>query len=244
MNTALPTRRPHAVLDLPSRRLKAQKIERLLELEPADKPIRMLEIGCGTGGISHYFGTHPDLDCEVDAVDVIDQRKISSGYRFSLVSGCKLPFPDASFDVVISNHVIEHVGGADQQREHLAEIHRVMKPDGRGYLAVPNRWQLVEPHYRLAFLSWLPRHWRTPYLKLLRRGDFYDCEPLTVTQIEELLEKAGFGFYNACAAATRLTFELECPGDFKTYLVQRMPIAVLHAVGRAIPTLIYVFRPE
>ena len=74
-------------------------------------------------------------------------------------------------------------GDAVVQAQHLGEIRRVMKPSGAGYLAVPNRWMLTEPHYRLKFLSWWPHGWRTPYLKLMGKGDFYDCEPLEMRQL-------------------------------------------------------------
>jgi predicted SAM-dependent methyltransferase len=45
-----------------------------------------------------------------------------------------LPYPDASFDVVLANHVLEHV--ADDARA-LAEIHRVLRPGGWAMLQVP-----------------------------------------------------------------------------------------------------------
>lgn len=136
-------RLPHAVLDLPSRRLKGLKIERLLELPDRPQPIRMLEVGTGSGGIAHYFGTHEQLRCDVDAVDVHDNRLVSEGYRYHQVDGTQLPFADQSFDVVLTNHVIKHVGDEQAQRAHLSELRRVLRPDGVGYLAVPNRWMLV-----------------------------------------------------------------------------------------------------
>ena len=139
-------RQPHAVLDLPSRGWKAEKIARLLGLSTRKQSIRLLEIGTGSGGIAHWFAHHPQLRCEVVAVDVCDNRQLHEGYAFQQVEGVDLPFEEASFDAVISNHVIEHVGDAQAQARHLAEIRRVMKPDGVGYLAVPNRWMLTEPH--------------------------------------------------------------------------------------------------
>ncbi|MDE2148835.1 MAG: class I SAM-dependent methyltransferase [Gammaproteobacteria bacterium] len=104
---------------------------------------RILEVGTGGGGIAHYFGTHPTLRCDVTAVDVHDIREIEEGYRFVKVEGVDLPFDDQSFDLVITNHVIEHVGDYDDQLRHLGEIHRVMKVGGSGYLAVPNCWMLT-----------------------------------------------------------------------------------------------------
>jgi ubiquinone/menaquinone biosynthesis C-methylase UbiE len=113
----------------------------------------LLEIGTGSGGIAHYFATHKSIRCDVAAVDVVDQRLLRDKFKFVLIEDTALPFANGSFDVVISNHVIEHVGNRDAQYHHLSEIHRVLKMDGVGYLAVPNRWMLVEPHYKLIFLK-------------------------------------------------------------------------------------------
>ena len=54
----------------------------------------------------------------------------------SIVDSELLPFDDASMDVVLTHHVIEHV---DNQRLHLEEIRRVLRADGFAYLATPNR---------------------------------------------------------------------------------------------------------
>jgi SAM-dependent methyltransferase len=238
------TRQPHAALDLSSRRWKGEKIERLLDLAHRPQPMRLLEIGTGSGGIAHYFGTHPELRCEVDAVDVCDNRQIQDGYRFQLVEGTQLPFENASFDVVLTNHVIEHVGDAMAQRQHLVEIHRVLKPGGVGYLSVPNRWMLTEPHYRVKFLSWWPRAWRTPYLRMMRKGSFYDCEPLQVGQLECMLDLAGLRHRNICIEAWRETFEIERPASLAARLLRATPDALLKPLRRIIPTLIYRIEPS
>jgi hypothetical protein len=143
---------------------------------------------------------------------------------------------------VLTNHVIEHVGGADAQHRHLAEIHRVMKPDGIGYLAVPNRWMLTEPHFQLRFLSWWPHAWRTPYLRMMRRGDIYDCEPLQMRQLEGMLDGAGLGYRNICFEAWRATFDIEKPHSFGAQLLRVTPDALLAPFRRIIPTLIYRFE--
>ena len=236
-------RLPHAVQDLPSRRNKALKIERLLDLRAADAPIRMLEVGCGSGGISHYFATHPSLPCRVQAVDVHDNRSAKGGYGFTLVDGVVLPFDDGSFDVVISNHVVEHVGPVEAQREHLRELRRVMADDGIGYLAVPNRWMLVEPHYRLAFLSWWPRRWRDGWLRLWRRGQAYDCEPLTLAEAERLLEEAPLAHQNVCVRALRETLAIEGGGRLARG-VAAMPGTLLALLLPVFPTLCFVLRKK
>jgi SAM-dependent methyltransferase len=234
-------RQGHVVSDLASRRYKGLKIERLLKLTPGGSRLRMLEIGCGSGGISHYFATHDELDIEVDAVDVTDSRGITDGYRFQMVSDTRLPFANESFDVVISNHVIEHVGERTEQMDHLGEIRRVLRHNGICYLAVPNRWMLVEPHYRLAFLSWLPASMRSAYLRTWRRGPFYDCVPLEMSTLERMLNKSGFAFRNVCVDALYHTFSIEKPQGLVRFL-GALPRWFWMALRPVIPTLIYVVR--
>lgn len=237
-------RQPHAALDLPSRNWKAEKISRLLDLTHRPQPMRILEIGAGSGGIAHWLATQSGIQCQVEAVDVCDNRTVRDGYAFQLVHRVELPFADSSFDVVITNHVIEHVGNADAQRRHLSEIHRVMKQSGMGYLAVPNRWMLVEPHFKLAFLSWWPHAWRTPYLRLMRKGDFYDCEPLQIKQLERMLGAAGFHYRNLCIEALHATFDIERPHCLSARLLRWAPDGILALFRRIIPTLIYAISRD
>jgi SAM-dependent methyltransferase len=200
----------------------------------------MLEIGTGSGGISHYFATHPDLEIEVHAVDVVDNRLVRDAFFFELVSGTSLPFPDQAFDVVLSNHVIEHVGNHGPQLEHLREIRRVMRRDGIGYLAVPNRWMLVEPDYKLAFLSWLPHAWRSSYLRMRRGVAFYGCEPLNLPQARHLFACSGLGIENIAVAALRETLALEYARDaWLRRLFELLPDRLIEAFGPLIPTLIF-----
>jgi SAM-dependent methyltransferase len=228
----------HAVLDLPSRRLKAAKIERLLGLDRRDGALRILEIGCGSGGISNYFGTQP-AGHGVDAVDVVDTRVVREGFDFQLVTGTRLPFADEAFDVVLSNHVIEHVGLEEAQLAHLAEVRRVMKPGAIGYLAVPNRWRLIEPHYRLALLSVWPHAWRSPYLRLMGRGSEYDCEPLGIRTLEDMFRRTGLRFRRLGVEALRATLDLEHPDSPATAFGRRLPTGLLRPLEPLLPTLIY-----
>jgi SAM-dependent methyltransferase len=231
-------RHGHAVLDLASRKQKGEKIERLLDLR-GDFPKHLLEIGTGSGGIAHYFGTQTAGRFNVDAVDVTDTRQVSDGYGFHLVTSTALPFESASFDVVLTNHVIEHVGDRAAQRAHLAEIARVLKPDGVAYLAVPNRWMLVEPHYKLAFLSWLPHSWRSAYLRLARKGTFYDCEPLQQNEVEAIARDARLVARNRSVDAFRLTIAIEGDKGWLARRVAALSDTTLRRLTPVIPTHIY-----
>lgn len=238
-------RQGHAVLDLPSRGLKARKIAALLGATPGDPPRRMLEIGCGSGGISHWFGTDGPMGWDVQAVDVEDVRLATDGYSFQLVAGTSLPFEDDSFDVVVSNHVIEHVGEADSQMAHLMGVRRVLRPQGMAYLAVPNRWMLLEPHFRLPFLSWFPQRVADAYVRAAGRGQHYDCRPLSSRAIERMIERAGFDWQHHTGRALRLTFELEnAKAPLYRLVLRFMPDGAFRMLRRLFPTLIYTLRPR
>lgn len=243
MNRRPLERRGHAVLDLASRDFKAMKIARLLGLDPNEPRKRLLEIGCGSGGISHWFGEAGRMRWSVEAVDVEDVRLVHEGYAFRTVSGTDLPFDDASFDVVLSNHVIEHVGDEAAQRAHLREVRRVLRDDGMAYLAVPSRWMLVEPHFKLPFLSWLPMPLSHMYVRLARKGTHYDCRPLTCGRLERMLTSSGFVWRQHAGDALRLTFELERPdAGLYRHVLRHMPDAMYTAMRRGFPTLIYSLK--
>ena len=240
MDQHCPQRQGHAVLNVVSRAHKARKVELLLGLGREPAPLRLLEIGTGSGGMASYFATKSPVPFQVWSVDVEDTRQVTEGYKFRLVDGAGLPFDAESFDVVLSNHVIEHVGDYETQLHHLREMGRVLKADGVGYLAVPNRWQVVEPHYKIAFLSWLPPRFRSTYLRLRRRGNHYDCSPLSRHEIERALAATGFCYEQQHAKALRLTFELERPHARAYRLILKHIPDWLYRIARsAFPTLIY-----
>lgn len=241
MNISVDDRKPHAPLEVNQRFQKARKIEAILRTTGGLSGLAILEVGTGSGVIAHYLANVVGESGRVVAVDVVDQRQISEGYEFQQVRDTTLPFPDASFDIVISNHVIEHVGERWDQLNHLNEIHRVLKEEGVVYFAVPNRWRIVEPHYRLAFLSWWPRSLRSPYLRLFQRGDIYDCLPLSQEQITAMCTDANFDTNDKTFEAMRLVLEFEAP-RFIERTVLSLPLWLIRPAMRFVPTIIYLFR--
>lgn len=52
-----------------------------------------------------------------------------------------IPFPENSFDIVVCNHVMEHV---DDDIKCMSEIHRVLKPGGWAIMQVPQDYDREE----------------------------------------------------------------------------------------------------
>ena len=231
----------HACRNLDSRRRKAEKIIRILEQERSLRGAKILDVGAGAGVIAAQLAERAGPTGRVDAVDLDDQRIIHEGFTFTRVEGTTLPFPDESFDVVVSNHVIEHVGGRSAQLDHLREIHRVLRRDGLAYLAVPNRWALFEPHYRLAFLSWLPRRIADGYLRVTRNRTPYDCHPPGPLRLKRLLRTTGLQSTSAAGSAIQAMGELE-EGGAATRFAALFPSRLLDLIWAVLPTFVLLLR--
>jgi SAM-dependent methyltransferase len=236
-----PERAGHESCDVLSREAKAEKIKAILERERELRGATVLEIGVGSGVIAARFSELVGADGRVCGVDVRDSRLQTTGFQFVRTTDTSLPFDEESFDVVLSNHVIEHVGGRRDQLAHLSEIARVLKADGVAYLATPNRWTLLEPHFKLPLLSWLPAGARTPYVRFARKGCVYDCEPLSRAELLELCADAGLVAADRTLDAIRLSAQVE----HVSYLAHRLaeaPGLVHRALLPIVPAFILVLR--
>lgn len=141
-----------AKLDERSRTAKAQKIAKLSGIARPPPGAAMLYCGSGSQYIAAHFSGLGFGESGTFAVDAVDTERAGSEYQFSGVLGTKLPFSDGRFDFIVSNHVIKHLA-AREQHAHLAEIGRCLRDNGKLYIAVPNRWGLIDAHYRLP--SWV-----------------------------------------------------------------------------------------
>jgi SAM-dependent methyltransferase len=226
----------HALLDIASRERKARKIIRLLERERPLAGARVLDIGTGNGVIAAELAR---AGADVDSVDLRDERVVTDGYRFRLVDGTELPFGAGSFDVVLSNHVIEHVGERADQLRHLTEVRRLLAAGGIVYLAVPYRFRLVENHYRLPLLSWLPPTAADRYVRLARSAPRYDCRLLDRRQVAALAREAGLDASERTLEVLRLAADTETGA---AAAVAGLPRPILRALLPLAPTLVYLLR--
>ncbi|HII16643.1 TPA: class I SAM-dependent methyltransferase [Candidatus Woesearchaeota archaeon] len=227
----------HARLEEDSRHQKAKKIisilKRLVNLKECD----ILDIGTGSG---HIISDLAKLSRSASSIDIHDERMVKEGYDFRVVSDENIPYSDASFDVVISNHVIEHVLN---QKLHLMEIHRVLRKGGILYLATPNKFWITDPHYRLPFISWLPRRLSSAYLKIFK-GKVWDIFPLSYPGIARTA-KDMFSIENLTLDIIKnpQKYNLDVLRSIQPIL-RCIPFSLLRCLNPFAPTYIVILRPR
>ena len=102
----------------------------------------ILEIGTGTGGLLHTLRTrgHRVRGVEINPDLIAEARRWFGELPVQAVAGTVLPFPDATFDIVISFDVFEHI---KDSAAPLREVHRVLRRGGRYLIQTPNKWSNV-----------------------------------------------------------------------------------------------------
>lgn len=135
--------------------------------------LRVVDLGCSTGYIADEFrkAGADVLGFDIDVPGLAAARRhLRDGVGFVCADGEDLPLPDGSVDVVVFNHIYEHVVDPDAV---MREIVRILAPEGVAYFGFGNRWGVMEPHHRLPFLSWLPQSLADRYMRVTGRGDAY-----------------------------------------------------------------------
>ncbi len=123
---------------------------------PHARDARVLDLGCGSG-----YGTSMlrdvarsavGVDVSPEAVAHAGERYGRDGLSFRTIDPARpLPFDDASFDLVTSFQVIEHVEDVDA---YLAEARRVLAPGGTFIVVTPDRRLRLFPLQK----PWNPWH--------------------------------------------------------------------------------------
>ncbi len=160
---ALADRRRPGSLSAWFRRRRAGHLASLLATVP--RPLTILDIG----GEQVFWDEFPLTDGISVVLLNLDAFATTSG-RFSSVRGDArdlAQFADQSFEVVVSNSVLEHVGGPVDQRRAAEEIVRVAR---RYYVQTPNRWFPVDPHFLIPFFHLLPWNARVWWLTRFNAG--------------------------------------------------------------------------
>ncbi|MGD9212313.1 MAG: methyltransferase domain-containing protein [Desulfobacteraceae bacterium] len=182
------------------------------------KKIKILDVGCGTGFLSLLLS---ELGCDVAGIDLSAtmraeaQRKAQKmGLSLTLLPGdAEAPdFPDESFDVIISRHVVWTL---PEPSKALSNWKRLLKPNGR-VVIIDGVWISKKFFRRIQYffvdlIRWIKgsaHHsgWKKKYVKDLSLLPFFGgAEP---EKILELLRSVGFNNIRHDPMEAILSYEL------------------------------------
>lgn len=225
------------------RRAKAAKIVAVLEhfLGTGGLTGRTaVDVGCSTGftaaALADAGATVIGLDIDVPGLQYASER-FGGAIRFLCADGSRLPFPDRSVDVVVFNHIYEHVVDPDAV---MSEIRRVLRPDGVAYLGLGNRLGVIEPHYRLPFLSWLPHGLADRYVAATGRAPNYYERFRTRRALRRMCGDLNVWDYTYTILADASRFQAH---DMVPRRLRSAPPALWHLFAPVMPTFIWVCTP-
>jgi SAM-dependent methyltransferase len=134
-------------------------VQFVLELQNGEQPLRVLDYGCGKGDMVRLlrraglcaYGTElfygGDTWDDPGLRELLDQEVVRA-----LDEDGRIPFEPESFDLVLSDQVLEHVA----ELELVArEVDRVLKPGGRALHQFPTREVVREVHLGVPFVHWM-----------------------------------------------------------------------------------------
>jgi ubiquinone/menaquinone biosynthesis C-methylase UbiE len=154
---------------------------------PLRRTDRVLDVGCGCAGLLIYLHHRVRLEQPLEGLDAspfmvewarreLEARHLAEHIHVQVGGATNLPFPDRTFDAVLSTYVIKHLPDPEL-RKLLQEVRRVLKPGGAFCL-----WEAAPS--RLEFLhSW--------HMKLLRIGEA-TVKLRSPAEVRGFLQEAGF----------------------------------------------------
>jgi ubiquinone/menaquinone biosynthesis C-methylase UbiE len=216
--------------------------------------------GCTSIALSRVAGEVAAIDATYENLQFIDircrQENITNvtPVNADIVHYPHLPFPDNYFNLVAMIGILRWIGDAqpevnamETQKSALNKIWRVLKSDGKLYLAIENRFGFTyclgkpEEHTGLRFITMLPRSLANVYSRIARKKP-YRAYTYSMNGLRHLLRDSGFSrteFYFPILhyANPRYYVSLESPeppGYLISHILQNHPKMnpVAHGIGR------------
>jgi ubiquinone/menaquinone biosynthesis C-methylase UbiE/uncharacterized protein YbaR (Trm112 family) len=151
-------------------------IKKLQARYPTAPRRRLLDLGCGTGGMSIAATKHYE---QVVGLDVALRWLVMGKVRLSeanislpliCANAEALPFRSESFDAVVADAVLEHVRSSARMRD---EAIRVLDSHGAYFFTTNNRFSILpEPHVRILGFGLLPRRFMEPVARKVRHTPY------------------------------------------------------------------------
>ncbi len=175
-------------------------------LTPGD---RILEIGCGIGTVVAELARqgYEAMGTDISQVAIEYGLAKYSNVRLEVQPAEELPYPDGTFDVVLSFDLFEHIARIDR---HVGEVQRVLKPGGHYLFETPNKlsnviaetlackslkWRRVHPslHTPGQLRRRLARHgFETQFVKMDQMNEYTRSKLRQLGPVGRLVERIDF----------------------------------------------------
>jgi ubiquinone/menaquinone biosynthesis C-methylase UbiE len=222
---------------------RSAKVFAFLDRAGARMGGRVLDAGCGGGGMPLSFAEEADFVVGIDLVNrfgkagvTLAAERATANLTFLQADGQALPFAGASFDWVFSHAVIEHVADAPR---YLRECARVLRPGGAMYLSTAPYLSFAGAHLprlkvpiplhlmvgrRLSFATFrfLARHAEWTLREKADENSFIKIARQNGHKHDDLLELVRVGRLRAQIAAAGFTVLME--DLYMTGTFRRLPV--------------------
>jgi SAM-dependent methyltransferase len=198
--------------------------------------LTVVDVGCSVGFVPEALREHGAraVGVDIDVPGLAAAKERFGQVHFLCTDGERLPFPDESVDLIVFNQIYEHV--VDPYAV-MAELRRILKPTGLMYLGLGNRLNVMEPHHKLPFLSYLPAPLADRYVRAFKKADHYHERFFTRPGLKRLCRGLYVHEYtwSVLAEADRFSARDMVPKAF-----DKVPPAALRVLQPIMPTFIWV----
>jgi SAM-dependent methyltransferase len=188
----------------------------------------LMDLGCGLG----YFleGAVKDGSFESIGVDVSDEaiEYVKNKFGYTVLNETELDhLPQHHYDVITQWHVLEHV---HKLNERMQQLHRLLKPNGTMFIAVPNSNSWDAKHYKEFWDGYdVPRHLyhfnQKSFALLMQKHGFsvVDTKPMLfdapyISMRSEVHKKNGLSFVRGAISGGISTLNALSNKDYSSLL--------------------------
>lgn len=134
-----------------AQRARGKRSQKLIETFPSLADMNVLDLG----GTPQFWSGFPVRPAHVTLVNLMPVASPADWITTVTGDACSLTglIATSTFDLVVSNSVIEHVGG-HVQRQRFAEV--VARSADRHWIQTPYRYFPIEPHWLFPCMQFLP----------------------------------------------------------------------------------------
>jgi len=197
---------------------------------PGISGLRIVDVGCGHGQVINYCRSRGANVIGIDfAMNALLQAQSFSSDHLIQANGASLPLATSEVDAVLSFEALEHF---PNQEKALAEMHRVLKDNGKLIISTPNYFNcagllklLIEASGCYETLTWAPfsdwrpqvyesyTTWNSMHHKIAKAG-FQIDDSFTINLLHGIAPIISF----------RWSFYCSSPIRFLRHLIERLLI--------------------